>query len=38
MMKPRTKSPIKAKPLRYPGQSLDKQRDDLVYDKIWGHT
>jgi len=27
-------SPIKDKPLRNPGQSLDEQRDDLLYNKV----
>ena len=30
------RSPLKDKPLRNPGQSLDEQRDDLIYDKITG--
>lgn len=33
-MKPRKKSPIKDKPLRYPGQSLDQQRTKLLDDKL----
>lgn len=28
------RSPLKDKPLRNPGQSLDEQRLDLVYDKV----
>ncbi len=28
------RSPLKDKPLRNPGQSLEAQRDDLVYDKL----
>lgn len=35
-MKEEKKSPIKDKPLRYPGQSLDQQREDLAYDKVLG--
>jgi membrane protein YdbS with pleckstrin-like domain len=35
-MKPKKRSPIKAKPLRNPGQSLDEQRVDLAYDKVLG--
>lgn len=33
-MKPDKRSPIKYKPLRNPGQSLERQRDDLLYDKV----
>lgn len=33
-MTQRGKSPIKDKPLRAPGQSLDEQRFDLFYDKL----
>jgi len=34
-MKNTKRSPIKDKPLRNPGQSLDEQWNDLVYDKIF---
>lgn len=34
-MKTEKKSPIKDKPLRYPGQSLDDQRLDVAHDKIF---
>jgi hypothetical protein len=30
------RSPLKDKPLRNPGQSVDEQRSDLVYDKVLG--
>jgi len=33
-MKPNKKSPLKDKPLRNPGQSLDQQREDLSYDRL----
>lgn len=33
-MKKETKSPIKDNPLRYPGQSLDEQLDDLMGNKL----
>lgn len=33
-MKSKTKSPIKDKPLRYAGQSLDEAIDDLMNDKV----
>lgn len=33
-MKAKTKSPIKDKPLRYAGQSLDEALDDLIVDKV----
>jgi len=33
-MKPKKKSPLKAKPLRNPGQSLDEQRQNLASDKV----
>ncbi len=35
-MKSDKKSPIKDKPLRNPGQSLDEQRFDLAYDNLLG--
>ena len=35
-MNPKKKSPLKDKPLRNPGQSLDEQRFDLVYDRMMG--
>lgn len=31
-----TNGPIKAPPLRRPGQALEKQLDDLVYDQLAG--
>lgn len=34
MKKQKKKSPIKKKALRIPGQSLDEQLDDILYDKI----
>jgi hypothetical protein len=33
-MKMKTRSPLKSKPLRNPGQSVQEQRDDLLYDKL----
>jgi hypothetical protein len=36
-MKTTKRSPLKAKPLRNPGQSLDEQIDDLKYDKMLNH-
>ena len=33
-MKNKTKSPIKDKPLRMPGQSLEEERQNLIYDKF----
>jgi hypothetical protein len=36
-MKAKTKSPIKSKTLRNPGQSLEQQRNELIYDKIMGY-
>lgn len=36
-MKPETKSPLKAKPLRYVAQSCDKAIDDLIYEKLLGY-
>lgn len=34
MMKNEKRSPLKDKPLRYPGQSLDEKRDDIKYDHL----
>lgn len=34
MIKVRSRSPLKDKPLRNPGQSLENQQSDLAYDKI----
>lgn len=34
MAKSKFKSPIKAKPLRNPGESLDKQIDEIRYDEV----
>jgi len=34
MAKIEKRSPLKDKPLRNPGQSLDEQRDDLLYNKV----
>ena len=34
-MAPSKRSPLKDKPLRNPGQSIDEQRFDLVYDKLF---
>ena len=34
MAKLEKRSPLKDKPLRNPGQSLDEQRDDLLYNKV----
>ena len=36
-MKNNKKSPLKDKPLRNPGQSLDKELDDLFMDKVLGY-
>jgi nuclease-like protein len=33
---PENRSPLKGKPLRSPGQSLQEQRDDLVHDRLLG--
>jgi hypothetical protein len=35
-VKSERRSPLKDKPLRNPGQSVDEQRADLVYDKVLG--
>lgn len=32
-----SKSPLKAKPLRNPGQSLDEQIQSIISDKLWGY-
>ena len=34
-MKKMTKSPLKANPLRNPGQSLDERIQDVIYDEIF---
>lgn len=37
-MKQNKRSPITDKPLRNPGQSLEKMRDDMLYDKVLAPT
>lgn len=37
MAKQKLKSPLKDKPLRNPGQSLDNELSDLLYDDVMGH-